>query len=520
MNTIHATLDLSAWIGLARRHPLRWALPAGLIALAAVLFAVVRPPTWQASQALTVRNEAVNRNDELGAFGHADQMKAVQETILELARSRGVLHATLVDVGPPANHAGSADAWPTERDVADFRDAVVIAPPKGTDFGSTEVFYLNVKDRDRDRAIRLAETLCDRLETRFQNIRDTKAQSMVGELANAVRLAQVDLDDATAKLSAIEKEVGPDLAELRILNDATNGDSTLRRTAGEIRTELRTARTGYETNKELLALLEQAQHDQGQLLAAPNQLLESQPALRRLKDGLVDSQIQTAQLKGRMSDEHPLVKAARESEQEIGRHLHHELAIAIRAVKADLRLTGDRLRLLEERLTESTSRLERLAALRAPYANQLASAAHRTSVLQRAEQQLSQARATQASAAETSLISRIDTPDTGTRPLGPGRASISLFGLVGGLLVGLGVLLLSAGPVPAETVEESASIEPNAPRDPAVVDKPAATALPGDGLLAMPRRNPSFAANRPTVGRGTLTGALEKLNGNSHAPKV
>ncbi|NLE40197.1 MAG: hypothetical protein GX621_19460 [Pirellulaceae bacterium] len=518
MNTIPATLDLSAWIGVARRHPLRWALPAGLITLAAVLFAVVRPPTWQASQALTVRNEAINRNEELGAFGHADQMKAVQETILELARSRGVLHATLVDVGPPAKYAGSADAWPTERDVADFRDAVAIAPPKGADFGSTEVFYLNVKDRDRDRAIRLAETLCDRLETRFQNIRDTKAQSMVGELTNAVRLAQADLDDATVKLSAIEKEVGPDLAELRILNDATNGDSTLRRTAGEIRTELRTARAGYETNKELLTLLEQAQHDQGQLLAAPNQLLESQPALRRLKDGLVDAQIQTAQLKGRMSDEHPLVKAAREAEQEIGRHLHHELGIAIRGVKADLRLTGDRLRLLEERLVESTGRLERLAALRAPYANQLASAAHRTAVLQRAEQQLSQARATQASAAETSLISRIDAPDTGTKPLGPGRATIGLFGLAGGLLVGLGVLLLSAGPVPVETPTESVSAQSIVPRDAAVVDEPAAATPPDDSLPTVPRRTPSFATVRPTAGRSILTSALEKLNG--HAPKV
>jgi polysaccharide biosynthesis transport protein len=255
-------------------------------------------------------------------------------------------------------------------------------------------------------------------------------------------------------------------------------------------------------------MLVQAQNDQGQLLAAPNQLLESQPALRRLKDGLIDAQIQTAQLKGRMNDAHPLVQAARESEKEIGRHLHDELAIAIRGAKADLRLTADRIDLLEERLAEVTGRLERLAELRAPYANQLAVTANRIAALQRAEQQLSQARASQANASITNLISRIDAPDTGTRPLGPGGMIIVLAGMVGGLCVGLGVLVMTV-PVPhvPHTVVDAAGSGARAPAaaEPSTIAKPGTPARRPAGL---PVATPGRAA------AGTLTAALEKLNGN------
>jgi len=507
MNASHPALGLLQLVRMTREYPRRWAVPAALVAVAALGFAVFRPASWQASQALIIRNEATRGQSEPGSFDRAEQMKSVQETILELVKSRGVLRGALVEVGPAASNRKVPKDWPSPRDVADLRDAVALQPPKGVEFGTTEVFYLSVKDRDRARAVALAGALCDQLETRFQKIRDAKAQSMIGELANAVKLARIDLDEATKQLSVIENEVGPDLAELRILNEATNGDSTLRRTAGEITTELRAARAGCLTNRELLALLEQAQRDPGQLLAAPSQLLESQPALRRLKDGLVDAQIHTAQLKGRMSDAHPLVQAARESEKEIGRHLHHELGISIRGVKADLRLTGDRIHLLEERLAEVNGRLKRLAALRAPYANQLAEMAHRTQLLQQAEQQFSQARATQASASITSLISRIDPPDAGTKPLGPSRAMIAVFGVAGGLFVGLGVLLLTVPPVPTPQTSDAAQ-----------ASSPAASHVNESSHMVAPTRRPAVSpvCAKPLAAAGLLATALSRLSRNGH----
>jgi hypothetical protein len=66
------------------------------------------------------------------------------------------------------------------------------------------------------------------------------------------------------------------------------------------------------------------------------------------------------------------------------------------------------------------------------------------------------------------LIARIDAPDTGSRPVGPGRSVITLAGLAGGLAVGLGIVFVSvpATPVaprtqraPGQWQSQSASVE-------------------------------------------------------------
>ena len=57
----------------------------------------MRKPTWEASQALVVRNEAVGSQDIPGKFRHSDELKAILDTVLELSKSRSVLNATLVE---------------------------------------------------------------------------------------------------------------------------------------------------------------------------------------------------------------------------------------------------------------------------------------------------------------------------------------------------------------------------------------------------------------------------------------
>jgi uncharacterized protein involved in exopolysaccharide biosynthesis len=186
----------------------------------------------------------------------------------------------------------------------------------------------------------------------------------------------------------------------------------------------------------------------------PNRLLESHPSLRRLKDGLIDAQLQTSALLGTMSANHPKVLAAKEAEEEIGWTLHRELDIARRGVEVELRVLADRRTLLEDQLSKTNGRLTNLAAVRAAYANEVAETKSRAALLERAEQNLSEARATRASAKAASLISRIDTPDAGIRPVGPSRAVIALCGVLGGLLAGFGVVFLT---VPASVALPAAA---------------------------------------------------------------
>lgn len=435
-----------------------WLIPTFALTLLAVAYAAVRRDTWEASQSLVIRNEAAGNSAEPGRFRHADEMKTTQETILELAKSRAVLRQALLDVGPASNET-ITDNWPSDEDVAELAEAIKLAPPKGAEFGKTEVLYLKVRDNSRPRALALVSAISKSLQSRFQELRGAKAQGIIVELSKAVAMAEAEMTTVTDKLGKLEVSVGGDLAELRILHESASGDSDLRRKSLELETELRQAQLLERGQQSLLDLLDSARVDQGRLLAMPSRLFESQPALKRLKEGLVDAQLKTASLSGGMSSEHPLVRTAEEAEAQISRQLDQELEIACRGVEVDLQLASERAETLAEQLADTRSRLAKLGSLRATYSNLIAEVQHRSGLLATAERELSEARSSQAGAHSSSLIYTIDAPDAGTRPVGPGRLTIALGGLAAGLLIGAAVLFvcLPTAAKPIETVAPAPS---------------------------------------------------------------
>lgn len=429
-------------LDLLRKHVWLWIVPAVLIASGVGVYAVVHEESWEASQALIVRNEASTAERMPGKFSYPEEMKTIQETILELVKSRSVLAAALQEIGAPADCEDPAN-WPADSEIVDVRKHVKLVPPKGAEFGKTEVFYLTVRAEDHARAVALNEAIFKQLQIQFQQLRDAKAQSMIDELTKTVHLAKADLDEATAALASTENSVGSDLAELRSMQDMASSDSALRRSGEEIRAQIRENVAAEKANRELLAVLEKAQDDPGRFVATPNQLLESHPSLRRLKEGLIDAQLRTAALLGTMAADHPKVQNAKEAEEEIGRHLHDELALARRGIEVELKLIADRRTLLEEQLTKTNERLHGLAEVRADYANQVTETKNRAVLLERSEQNLAEARAARASAKAASLISPIDTPDAGIKPVGPSRIVIALCGVLGGVVTGFGIVFLS-----------------------------------------------------------------------------
>lgn len=453
----HATIRPGDVARTILQHPMRLVVPVVALTLLALVYSLVRPTTWEAAQALIVRDEAGDRLSRPGKFAHSDEMKTSQETIFELARSRGVIWKALEDVGRPACRAASSP-WPTNEDLEALQGNVKVVPPKGAEFGKTEVFYLKVKDSDQQRAIDLALAVCRQLQQRFSELREAKAKGTTDELVKSVGLAQADLATATRSLREIEQQAGGDLAELRILNESPSGDSDLRRTTIDLEKELRTLRATQSEGEEFLKLLSSAQDDPAKLLASPGVLLKAQPALGRLKDGLVDAQLRTGQLLGTMSEEHPLVAGGRAAEEAIRNQLHDEISVAIRGVEVDLRVNADRMRDLESQFASRQARFGRLAAVRAEYANLVAAAKNRGDLLKNVEHELAEARASQAAASATSLINLVDTPDAGTRPAGPGRTAIVAAGFGGGWLLGLAIALLSVHPWPLKDDESALSL--------------------------------------------------------------
>ncbi|MCA9265135.1 MAG: hypothetical protein KDA60_14845, partial [Planctomycetales bacterium] len=268
---------------LFRKHQrlLLWCV--GTTTTLALLAAVFKPSVWCARQGLIVRDEVVGDINRFGRFESTDAMQTAQETILEIARHKSVVEEALRDVGP--TRGKRKKDWPRTSDIEAVQDAVSIAAPKGAQFGRTEVIYLVVKAGAPERAVALNTAVCDHLEKRLQEVRNEKYRSITAELVKTVAVAQDELDKATARVQALERTVGANLPELRNMIDNSSGDGPLGRSLNEIMNELRQLRSSYTTQKQQREMIHLAQRDPDELLATPNQLLESQPALRRLKEG-------------------------------------------------------------------------------------------------------------------------------------------------------------------------------------------------------------------------------------------
>jgi succinoglycan biosynthesis transport protein ExoP len=447
MSPYHATVsaaDLPYFLGAYRW---RWLLPAMVIGGLSCVYAAVKRDRWEASQAVSVRNETTGGAETTGEFLLEDEMKATQETVLEIARSRPVLSAALADVGPPEKWRGKG-RWPTQDDVDDLQDTLKLTPPKGAEFGKTEIFYIKLRDPERDRAVRLLDRLCHHLSESFGELRGARANGMAEEVSEVVSLAASGLGQAQQRLAEMEKRIGSNLVELRMLEQSPAGVSELNRELTEAENEVRQAQSRQSLNRGILKLLRDAQDDPQLLVAAPNTLFEAQPNLKRLADGLVDVQLKASSLLGVMTDRHPQVLVSRQAEETIRQKIFSELTLALHAIEAENQLADGRVQYLEGRLAELRQRISEVAALRVEYASLNSDVVHRRTVLEAAERQLADVRASQAVALKCSLIDRIGVPDTGSRPAGPGRTTIALAGIAGGLISGLGILLMTVPVAP------------------------------------------------------------------------
>lgn len=424
-----------------------WLRTAVAGAAVAALVAFGSPRSWRASQGFLIRGEAAGyAQQRLGKFTDLSEMKTVQETLLELARSESVVTATLREAGPPSGRWSTG--WPSRADVEEFRDSLAITPPGGAEFGKTEVFYLCVQGESPERAAKLAASAAGQLELRMQQLRDERATSMVQELEQSVEAADAQLAKSVAELSAYERSLGADLPELRNLVTQFGGTSELAQRSLSIETEYRQVEADTRRNEQLLRVLHEAAADPRRLLATPGALLASQPALQRLKDGLVDAQLGAATLRGVRSADHPLVAAAEEALAQIKAEVSREVPVAIAGVKMELSLAEQRKADLSAELAKVGATHRVLATQRSKYARLVADVDNQMKQVDAARNQLSEAESARAAALASSVLSRIDRVETDDRPVGPGRVVTTAAGGLAGLLLGVGLVVTLWLPAP------------------------------------------------------------------------
>ncbi|GAB5406959.1 MAG: hypothetical protein Aurels2KO_51900 [Aureliella sp.] len=427
----------------------RWLWMATTVLFAGAGFAYVmtlKQETWVAAQGLIVRDEAHGAVMRLGRFQSQTDMKAAQETILEMARNPQVVRNALAKVGreePGPLDFDPPTGPPTTAEIEALAyDGIEVRAPRGAELGTTEVIYLDITASTPERAKALNSAVCDELEHHMQEVRKVRADGVIAELATAAQSARESLDESTVALRKIEEAAGADLSDLRSLADSVTGTSANRTLLDSITSELRKVDVDQRQAEEQLKLAESAFEDPDKLLTAPAKVLNDNPGLLKLRDGLSAATIKTSELRGRFTPEHPRVTAAVETEEKIREQMRVELGSAVAILRRGLELNAERAKKLEAKRAELNDRLERLATIRADYSNIIADVRARSEQVQAADRELAGAKASRDAALTSSLITRLDHPLVGDSPEGPGKASVLIAASVSGLLFGVGLVFL------------------------------------------------------------------------------
>ena len=396
---------------------------------------------WQASQALLVRDEASGSQIRQGRFESSTQLKVAQELILDLVRNPQVIRSALVEVGPGQNEEIKGE-FPNAEYLRRFSESsLTMRAPRGAELGSTEILYLDVKDESPDRALQLAKAMTDSLEKQLRNVRETRAQSMTEELAQARETARNQLAATTKRLQEVEAEAGSDLPDLRSMVE-NSGSFNPRSSVEQMQSELRQAANRHEQSLIEEQMLAAAAADPLSFINAPGNLINSQPGLKRLREGLVDAQLVRSQLVGKFTEDHPAVEAARVAESQIIERLNMELQAALVNIKREITASEALQQRLREQIANTEKRIDHLANIRAAYANIVAEVRTRSSILEAAERELAEADASRIASQSISLVTRVDKPMVGDKPIGPGKSIVILGSLVGGLVCGFGFTFL------------------------------------------------------------------------------
>ncbi len=456
----------------------------------------LKQDNYLASQALLVRDEATGAVMRLGRFQSQAEMKAAQETILEMAKSQQVVRDALITVGPPKVFSSWLNwgEYPSKDLVEEVaKSSISVHAPKGTEFGVTEVIYMDVKANARDEALAMSKALTDALEARLQQVRKARADGVLAELIYARDSAKRELADSTSRLHEIESEAGSDLSDLRGMTESNAGSVTSRAELDQAKNDLRQAEISKQSLLADREMLVRATKDPTSFIVAPGAILNSQPGLKRLREGLVDAQLSGSQLIGKFTENHPSVVASLSAQSSIVTRFLEELKASIAGVDSDISLVDGRIYHLEAQKKSAQQRLAKLADSRAPYANLLSEVKSKAGTLESSERELAEVQAARDSSVSTSLLTRLDSPVVSDRPLGPGKMTITGLCTIAGFVFGLGIVFavtpIDASPIfgrrslDRERGRRDADLVPKSEPSPVPTEKRVASNGTGDDEL-------------------------------------
>jgi len=419
----------------------RWRVAVCVVAFAglAVSVAMLRPKLWRAeTTVLLVPQDAGEK--QMAEFDYDARYRLAMQmaNVRQIVRSDEVLAEVL---------RRAPDNSPTKgnQPLDALRERIEIQAPKPHEFGNTEMFCLAVKHPDRNQALVLAATIKEVTESRINELTAAKARTLVRQESDLVEQARREVAEAEATLKQIENRAGPDRSDLVTLANSPGSQLILTRSIVEARNayqalqgKIRAEQSRLKTLKALVRRL-----DEVDLAALPSNVLNQDPVIQMARTRLSDLNGQLRKLRAVFTEYHPRVRAVQRELNQTAAAIRKSVRAAVAAAEDDLTAMSKQVDYLAGQEQHYQARLVGVQALKSEYAVAADALQQAVQRWRDARHRLAQSQSIATRARHAERLVYVDPPKILDRPVGPGRTTIVLAGVILGLLAGVAVAMLS-----------------------------------------------------------------------------
>ena len=421
-----------------------WVAPMVLgFVLSAVYNKFLATKTYSARQSLILRDDLMGDAYKPSRFESQESLKSAQETVLEIARKPQVVRAVLEQLGPTSSF--SFGPYPSDETIENVQGNITLMAPNGAEFGKTEAVVLSVKTVDHERSRKFVNLLLDEIDSKLNEVRILRLESMQKELSQASVNAMAALKTSSRELQDIEMGFGADITTIRGLNDP-QGSGGFDLKLNQIRLEQRQAAAQLSSARNQREMLRNAEENGGVEFVTSNELLELQPALQGLMTNLSTAMAQLAIDEGRYTSLHPELQRSRRAVEQQQQQLFNSIGTTIKGLDAQI----ENLEQLNDRLGQSIIKLEKqlqvLSEQRVPYSTLEEEVKKKAEVYNDVQGRLAKVQSYARSTEEVAMLTRVDAPQVSSRPDQLGASKAGILGGAIGLMFGLGLVALIAPP--------------------------------------------------------------------------
>ena len=403
-----------------------------------LLFAIQAKKKWQASQTMVLRDDLLGESFKPGRFPSQETLKNAQETLLHIAKKSEVIREALRLTHPV--QAAKQD-WPSDHLVDSTRDQISLVAPNGSEFGKTDVVIFNVKQNSPDSAKKFAQAMAEQIEHHIRIFRSDLLRSMEQELTLQYQQAKVEFEQVAEPVRKLVESTGTDLESLKSFKDTGSGGNEMQRVLENLKSEKRRALTQAQMAAKQLELLAEAKFQPEAAFARNNELMQSQPSLKRLADGLNDAKLTYNNLAGTFLSEHPRLKAAEQAIANTKQQIASEISLIESALTTQLELARDQIAFFANEEKNYETRMLSVNEKRVDFQQLTNDLTQRLEAMGKQQTMLSEIQSLANTADRVSLVAIVGEPELATNPIGLSKSLIILLGTIGGFFLGLGIAI-------------------------------------------------------------------------------